>query len=423
MSEPRNEPLRTPPRPAGSRSNTGNPSPEASEDALSDSVPQTDETPTIITKNRPASPEPAANDIRGRRLAHFELIEQVGAGGMAAVLLARDTQLDRFVALKILPPDLAKDPENIKRFHQEARAAARLDHENIARVFFCGEDQNLNFIAFEFVEGENLRTVLERRGRLPVAEALPYMIQIAAGLGHASERGVVHRDIKPSNIIITPNGRAKLVDMGLARSLETRHDQGLTQSGVTLGTFDYIAPEQALEPRDADVRSDIYSLGCTFYHMLTGRPPVPEGTAARKLHHHQHVKPTDPRELVPGLADEVVLILARMMAKDPAHRYQTAQELLRHLLGTAQKLGTSADLPEGLLGVEVEVPAPPSSVRPLLLVGLAVATLLALIFCLDQGGSTQPPAGRKATPRLVTQEPSQPLPTPVSPRAEKQPAR
>ena len=228
-------------------------------------------------------------------LAHFELIEPIGVGGMAAVLRARDTQLDRIVALKILPPEMAADPENVRRFHQEARAAAKLDHENIARVFFCGEDQGLHFIAFEFVEGDNLRTILERRGRLPVGEAVHYMLQVAAGLAHAAERGVVHRDIKPSNIIITPNGRAKLVDMGLARSLEPHADDGLTQSGVTLGTFDYISPEQALEPRDADVRSDIYSLGCTFYHMLTGQPPVPEGTAAKKLHHHQHVTPLDPR--------------------------------------------------------------------------------------------------------------------------------
>src|SRR5256886_2204661 len=253
--------------------------------------------------------------VRGRRLAHFEFTEPIGVGGMAAVLRACDTQLDRFVALKILPPEMAIDPENVRRFHQEARSAAKLDHENIARVFFCGEDQRLHFIAFEFVEGENLRTILERRGRLPVAEALHYVIQVAAGLAHAARRGVVHRDIKPSNIIVTPNGRAKLVDMGLARSLEPQNDKGLTHSGVTLGTFDYISPEQALEPRDADVRSDIYSLGCTFYHMLTGRPPVPEGTAAKKLQHHQHIKPTDPRELVGGLPDPVVHVLGRMMAK------------------------------------------------------------------------------------------------------------
>src|SRR5206468_4251971 len=159
--------------------------------------------------------------------------------------------------------------------------------------FFCGEDQGLHFIAFEFVEGVNLRALLDRRGPLPPAEAVPIMLQVATGLAHAASRGVTHRDIKPSNIIVTPEGRAKIVDMGLARSA----DGGVTQSGVTLGTFDYISPEQAIEPRNADVRSDIYSLGCTFYHLLTGQPPVPEGTAAKKLHHHQQVPPVDPREL------------------------------------------------------------------------------------------------------------------------------
>src|SRR5206468_9763290 len=212
---------------------------------------------------RPPLPtsEALIGSLRGQKLAHFELIEAIGVGGMAAVLRARDTQLDRFVALKILPPEMAADAENVRRLHQEARSAAKLDHENIARVFFCGEDQRLHFIAFEFVEGENLRNILEKRGRLPVGESLHYMLQVAAGLAHAASRGVVHRDIKPSNIIITPNGRAKLVDMGLARSLDPHPDAALTQSGVTLGTFDYISPEQALEPRDADVRSDIYSLG------------------------------------------------------------------------------------------------------------------------------------------------------------------
>src|SRR5207248_4621912 len=138
----------------------------------------------------------AGTTLRGRKLGHFELLEPIGVGGMAAVIRARDTQLDRTVALKILPPEMAANPENILRFHQEARAAAKLDHENIARVFFCGEDQGLHFIAFEFVEGETLRTLMDRRGRLPVAESVLYMLQIANGLSHAASRGVVHRDIK-----------------------------------------------------------------------------------------------------------------------------------------------------------------------------------------------------------------------------------
>jgi hypothetical protein len=407
MSEPRSDALRRQ-RPDSAQAeqvriaphtDPAIPVPGSSDDILASASEPTDDTPTIVSKN---SPRPAVNNddgLRGRRLAHFELLEQIGAGGMAAVLKARDTQLDRIVALKILPPEMAADAENVLRFHQEARSAAKLDHENIARVFFCSEDQRLHFIAFEFVEGENLRTILERRGRLPLEEALPYVLQIAAGLAHAAERGVVHRDIKPSNIIITPAGRAKLVDMGLARCLGPQRDAGLTQSGVTLGTFDYISPEQALEPRDADVRSDIYSLGCTFYHMVTGRAPVPEGTAAKKLHHHQHVPPRDPRELVPDLPDEVAVILDRMMAKDPRARYQNAGEVVQHLLTAAKHLQVGAEVPEGVLFVEAALPGS-SGGRPYLLVGLAVAAVVALLLFLDQ------PAG---TPTGGTNRPSPPI--------------
>ncbi len=362
------------------------PSPDAFTEAGSDVVfdgpaHATDDTPTIISRiqTRPNGQDNLFSGIlRGRKLAHFELIESIGVGGMAAVLRARDTQLERIVALKILPPEMAADPENIARFHQEARAAARLDHETVARVYYCGEDQNLHFIAFEFVEGDNLRAIIDRRGQLPVQEALHAMLQVATGLAHAAERGVVHRDIKPSNIIIGPNGRAKLVDMGLARNLGPQTDDGLTQSGVTLGTFDYISPEQALEPRDADVRSDIYSLGCTFYHALTGQAPVPEGTAARKLHHHQHVPPIDPRQLNPDIPNEVAAILSRMMAKDPRHRYQRAEHLVQHILQATQGLN-GAQGPGGVLFVDAALPAPPRT-RPLLVVGCAAAIVVALVI-------------------------------------------
>jgi serine/threonine protein kinase len=357
-----------------------------------------DESPTVITKNNPRPQDVAAvNALQGRKLAHFELLGPIGVGGMAAVLRAHDTQLDRFVALKILPPEMATDPENIRRFHQEARAAAKLDHENIARVFFCGEDQGLHFIAFELVEGENLQAILERRGRIPVNEAIPYMLQVASGLAHAAQRGVVHRDIKPSNIIISASGRAKLVDMGLARSQGKSSTDGLTQSGVTLGTFDYISPEQALDPREADARSDIYSLGCTFYHLLTGQAPVPEGTAAKKLHYHQQVAPIDPRQLNPGIPDEVAAILGRMMAKDPKNRYQQPEHLVQHLLAVAQKVGVSTDLPEGMLFVDAPLPNPPM-LRPLLMGCIAATVLVALILIFGQANSGPPPSGDSPPP-------------------------
>src|SRR5439155_22188167 len=228
------------------------------------------------------------------------------------------------------------------RFKQEARADAKPDHENVARVYFCGEDQGLHFIAFEFVEGITRRQMIDRRGTVPAGECVRYMIQVAAGLAHAAERQVVHRDIKPSNIIITPEGRAKIVDMGLARHMDSISvNGGVTQSGVTLGTFDYISPEQALDPRRADVRSDIHSPGCPFYHALTGRPPVPEGTAAKKLYAHQHEEPIDPRDLNAAIPDELAAVLARMMAKDPDRRYQTPAELIGHLKGVAARLNVS----------------------------------------------------------------------------------
>lgn len=377
-----------------------------------------DDSPTIISRasRRTLVPdESIAAGLRGKKLAHFELLAPIGVGGMAAVIRARDTQLDRIVALKILPPQQTRDIESVRRFHQEARSAARLDHENIARVFFCGEDQGLHFIAFEFVEGDNLRMIMDRRGRLPVDEAIHYMLQIAAGMAHAAARAVVHRDVKPSNIIITLSGRAKLVDMGLARSLGPHSEEDVTQSGVTLGTFDYISPEQALEPRDADCRSDIYSLGCTFYHMLTGQPPVPEGTAAKKLHHHQHVPPPDPRQLNPDIPDEVAAVLARMMAKEPKERYQRPEHLVQHLLQIAKKLGCAPDVPEGMLFVDAPLPGPPRQ-RPILVGVIAVAVVVGLVVLLGAlSGSSTPtdPGTTFKPPRRVDKTPDEvPIPPP-----------
>ncbi len=345
-----------------------------------------DTSPTVISnlRNKITSVDAAhAETLTGRRLGQYELMESIGVGGMAAVIKAQDLELGRVVALKILPPDMAIDPENIVRFKQEARAAARLDHENVARVYNCGEDQGLHFIAFEFVEGEDLRArMIKHVAPLPVAESVHYLMQVAAGLSHAASRGVVHRDIKPSNIVITPEGKAKIVDMGLARNLDARASNGqLTQSGVTLGTFDYISPEQAIEPRSADIRSDIYSLGCTFYHVLTGHPPVPEGTAAKKLHCQQHVAPLDPRSLNHVIPDELAAILGRMMQKDPDKRYQHPDHLLAHLLSLAEKLklpsrpAISESARNHLRYLDNPLPSPPRS-SPLL---IGIAAVLAAL--------------------------------------------
>lgn len=368
-------------------------SPASNSSQSQPSAANTDDSPTIITQNRPGTHSVQLKP--GHQLSHFEIIQTVGSGGMASVLKARDLELGRVVALKILPTDMAQDPDNIARFKQEARSAARLDHENVARVFFCGEDQGLHFIAFEFVEGDNLRALIDQRGTIPPIECVRYMIQSSGGLAHAAERGVVHRDVKPSNIVITPDGRVKIVDMGLARTLSGHSiNGGVTQSGITLGTFDYISPEQALDPRRADVRSDIYSLGCAFYHALTGQPPVPEGTAAKKLYAHQNEPVVDPRVLNAKVPDELAAVLAKMMAKDPNKRYQTPAELITDLGLLANRLNLRLD------GVDQEQIAqsasrafadPPKVPMGLVaaLSGVAVVILVLFSVLTDNGSQSQ----------------------------------
>ncbi len=325
--------------------------PCASESPLSSTPPTRpiSEQPTFIS-NRPPMPSPTLSDsawrimegriMPGDHLGHFELIEYVGGGGMGRVYRAMDTRLARIVALKILTPDQAADSETVQRFKNEAQSAARLDHENVARVHYVGEDRGIHFIAFEFVEGENIRKLVERKGPLPLEEAISYTLQVVDALAHADARHIVHRDIKPSNLLITPSGQVKLIDMGLARLRQAESvGADLTASGVTLGTFDYISPEQARDPRNADIRSDIYSLGCTFYFMLTGRPPYPDGTVLQKLLQHHGDPPPDVRQIRGDLPDEANHILQKMMAKDPDRRYPDPNELISDLLSLAAQLG------------------------------------------------------------------------------------
>lgn len=357
--------------------------------------------------------------LAGQRLGHFELLEYAGGGGMGAVFRARDTMLNRIVALKVLARDQANDEETLRRFQNEAQSAARLDHDNIARVYYVGEDGGLNYIVFEFIEGENIRELVERRGPLPLSEAVSYTLQIADALAHASSRNVVHRDIKPSNILITDQGRAKLVDMGLARLHQlSREEDDLTASGVTLGTFDYISPEQARDPRGADVRSDIYSLGCTLFYMLTGRPPFPEGTVLQKLLQHNSDAPPDPRQFNPDLAPQISDIVRKMLAKDPRRRYQTPSELISDLLTLADDTDGAALVARGL------IVAPPAHTEVSHLARhlpwtVPVGLLLAVVVVLQispawRRDGNLPPLSPPAASQVVADVPSPPSP-PVLP--------
>ncbi|MEW4561357.1 protein kinase [Bremerella sp. JC770] len=282
-------------------------------------------------------------ELVGQTLGHFQMDAFVGAGGMGAVFRGHDTQLDRRVAIKVLSGEHNAKEDTVRRFRNEAQSAARLDHPNIARVYYVGEDKGWNYIVFEFIDGTNIRDEVERNGPLEIELAVSYLVQVAEALDHASARDVVHRDIKPSNILVDSQHRAKLVDMGLARLHQVNsQDSDLTASGMTLGTFDYISPEQARDPRSADVRSDLYSLGCTFFFMLTGRPPFPEGTVLQKLLSHSGEEPPDPREFRPEVPDEVVHILSRLMAKNPNDRYQKPGELIAAALLLIDELNLAA---------------------------------------------------------------------------------
>jgi serine/threonine-protein kinase len=261
---------------------------------------------------------------------------------MGAVFRAWDTSLYRTVAVKVLSAPQVGDVDSQRRFQTEARSAARLDHPNIARVHYVGEDDGIRYIVFEYIDGTNMRDLVHANGPLPIAEALNYTLQVANALTHAWEREVVHRDIKPSNILITNDGLAKLVDMGLARLEQfDGAEQEETAAGVTLGTFDYISPEQARNPREADTRSDIYSLGCTLFFMLTGRAPFADSPAVQKLLQHQSEAPPDVRELRPDVPDGLAAVLGRMLAKRPEDRFATPTELATALVGSIEQLGIS----------------------------------------------------------------------------------
>jgi serine/threonine protein kinase len=261
-------------------------------------------------------------------LNQYVLLDRLGEGGMGEVFRARHTRLDRDVALKVMRKEKMANPEAVKRFRREIRAAATLAHENVVRAYDADQSGDVHFFAMEFVDGTTLDRLVRDRGPLPVADACDYVRQTALGLQHAFERGLTHRDIKPANLLVDKAGVVKISDLGLV--LVGDPDTGeagsrITKEGLTVGTPDYVAPEQARNPRAADVRADIYALGCTFYFLLQGEVPFPGGTATEKmLRHSREPVPVPTREGVPA---EVLAVLARMTGKKPEQRYQTPAEV------------------------------------------------------------------------------------------------
>jgi serine/threonine protein kinase/CHAT domain-containing protein/tetratricopeptide (TPR) repeat protein len=267
--------------------------------------------------------------LQGGRLGQYEILGKLGQGGMGAVFKARHTELGKIVALKVLPVQ-QMDEVTVGRFKNEVRAIGKLDHPNIVVAHDAGESRGVHFLVMEFVDGMDLARLAERHVRLPVADACEAIRQAAAGLQHAYERGLVHRDIKPPNLMLARDGRVRLLDMGLARSFGEAHAHTLTAHGSLLGTADYLAPEQWDHPHAADTRADIYSLGCTLYHLLAGHPPFAGAlysTLMRKMRAHQEVPPPPIADFCPEASAGLVAAVDRMLAKNPAERFATPAEV------------------------------------------------------------------------------------------------
>jgi eukaryotic-like serine/threonine-protein kinase len=293
-----------------------------------------------------------STDLTNKTIAGFRVLHRLGVGGMSEVYLAFQESLHRHVALKVLRADFVGSEDHKKRFLQEARAVASLMHPNIVQVYDVGNFGATHYIAQEYVPGSNLQSYVDKKGALPLAEALSILWQATNGLQKAASIGLVHRDIKPDNLLLTPDGEVKIADFGLARSNE--QSQNLTAVGVTLGTPLYMSPEQ-IQGQEVDSRSDLYSLGATAYYMLSGRPPF-SGDSALALA-MQHVQATPPmlNELRPDLPIGLVNLIHKLLEKAPENRFASALELSRALrVVLDESLGSSLDRMVPFTGMVIE---------------------------------------------------------------------
>lgn len=279
-----------------------------------------------------------AGASKGLRIGDYIVIDRIGSGGMGSVYKARHRVMKRIVALKLLPRAATNNPRLVQRFYREVEAAAALTHPNIVTAYDAGEFQGIHYLVSQFVDGLDLSQLVKKRGPLPLAAAVDYTVQAGRGLTYAHEHGVIHRDVKPGNLLLDREGKIKVLDMGLARFTEgdqTISEASLTVTGRLMGTVEYMSPEHAANPKNADHRSDIYSLGCTFYRLLTGKLPY-KGETAVELIIAQREQPT-PRltDAVAGVPDAVQEVFERMLAKAPEDRYQTMAEAVDALAAAA----------------------------------------------------------------------------------------
>jgi serine/threonine-protein kinase len=287
---------------------------------------------------------------RGRDLVvgPYVLLEPLGRGGMGQVFRARDSVLERVVALKLILPERLGSEQAVQRFQREAKAAARLSHPNIVTIYAAGQVGETFYMAMELLAGCNLAEYLQQRGKLPIHEACDYVRQAAKGLQHAHEKGLVHRDIKPGNLLRTDTGQIKVLDLGLALVLEAT---SLTKkTGAMMGTIDYMAPEQVTDVHKVDIRADVYSLGCTLYHLLTGEVPFDNVHPAARLQIRLQQNPQLIEQLRPDIPAGLAAVVRRMLARQPKDRYSTPGEVaegLQPFSGVVSRLNSTMVPPTG----------------------------------------------------------------------------
>lgn len=260
-------------------------------------------------------------------LGPYIITDWIGQGGMGQVFKAVHEMMGRECAVKVLPLSKSTE-ESIANFRREIRMQAKLDHPNLVRAYDAGEDGNVHYLVVEYVPGTDLRRLVRSKGKLSIQQAANIIMHAALGIEYAHERGLVHRDVKPGNILVTPQGSAKVSDLGLAGFIQDPNDP---RHGKTVGTADYLSPEQIQTPQDITKATDIYSLGCTLYYAVTGKVPYPGGTAKSKARRHLEETPWHPRRFNDEISDEFVDLIADMMEKDPADRIQSCEEVANRL--------------------------------------------------------------------------------------------
>ncbi len=294
-----------------------------------------------------------ANRVTGFQIDKYLLLDLLGRGGMGRVFLARDVRLNRMVALKLLSQERMNNPRAIARFRREAKVGAQLQHEHLVRVYDEGESAGVLYLVMEHIDGKNVGQLIGDLEKIPWPTAARLARQVALGLEHARLKGLIHRDVNPCNILVTQDGTAKLTDLGLAIDLNDLDN--VTREGATVGTFDYVSPEQAKNSRSVDTRADLYSLGCTLFHMISGRVPFPMSSLPEKLYAHQLHDPEPLTELVPDLPEGLAEVVRRLMRKLPDDRFQTPAEVAFALEPFATETGWTAT--PGLLKGGVGNPA------------------------------------------------------------------